>query len=62
VGGALSVASAAGPNGVPFGGRFGKKALKPGRYEATVVATDAAGRRRRRRRLASGSSALRRTL
>jgi hypothetical protein len=32
-----------GANCVPLGGRFGKKKLKPGKYEATVVATDSAG-------------------
>jgi hypothetical protein len=35
----------AGSNRVPFSGRLGKRALKPGTYKATLVATDAAGRR-----------------
>jgi hypothetical protein len=33
----------AGGNSVPFSGRLGRKALKRGRYRATLVATDAAG-------------------
>jgi len=41
--GVLSAALTAGANRVPFGGRFGKTRLKPGKYQATVVATDAAG-------------------
>ena len=41
--GVLSAASTAGANRVPFGGRFGKTRRKPGKYRATVLATDAAG-------------------
>ena len=33
----------AGANRVPFSGRLGKRALRPGKYKATLVATDAAG-------------------
>ena len=40
--GTLSVASSEGANRVPFGGRFGEKKLKPGKYQATVMATDSA--------------------
>ena len=43
--GALSASSFEGPNRVPFGGRSGKKALKPGEYQATMIATDGAGQR-----------------
>ena len=39
--GALSASSREGSNRVPFGGRSGKKALKPGEYQATMIATDA---------------------
>ena len=41
--GELSRRAARGPNTVPFSGRIGKKALKPGSYRATLVATDEAG-------------------
>lgn len=41
--GALRRASAEGANKVPFSGRIGRKALRPGRYRALFVATDAAG-------------------
>jgi hypothetical protein len=34
---------AAGPHSTPFSGRIGKRALKPGSYRATLMATDAAG-------------------
>ncbi|MDQ6728892.1 MAG: cell wall-binding repeat-containing protein, partial [Actinomycetota bacterium] len=33
-----------GANAVPFSGRIGKGALQPGRYEATLSATDSSGR------------------
>ena len=33
----------AGANALPFSGRIGKKALKPGKYRAALVAVDAAG-------------------
>jgi hypothetical protein len=35
----------AGPNTIPFSGRIGQRALAPGRYRATVTATDPAGNR-----------------
>jgi DNA-binding beta-propeller fold protein YncE len=34
---------AAGANSIAFGGRIGRRALAPGNYRATIVATDAAG-------------------
>ncbi len=40
---------AAGKQSVPFSGRIGAKALKPGRYRVQVGATDAAGNRSTRR-------------
>jgi len=42
----------AGANRKKFSGRIGKRALRPGRYRATLVATDAAGNRSKRKRLA----------
>lgn len=42
--GTLKRSGAAGLNRVSFSGRVGKKALKPGTYRATIVATDAAGK------------------
>jgi hypothetical protein len=43
--GSLKRSGAAGPNRVPFSGRIkGRKALKPGTYRATIVATDAVGK------------------
>jgi hypothetical protein len=41
--GTLMRTSAGGPGSVAFSGRIGKKRLKPGRYQAIVMATDAAG-------------------
>ena len=41
----------AGANKKKFSGRIGKKALKPGRYRLTLVATDAAGNRSAPKRL-----------
>jgi Tol biopolymer transport system component len=41
----------AGANRVRFTGRVGRKALRPGRYRATLVATDAAGNRSAPRRV-----------
>jgi hypothetical protein len=41
--GVLNRNSTAGRNNVPFSGRIGSRALKPGRYRATIVATDAGG-------------------
>jgi hypothetical protein len=42
---ALTRTVAAGPTAVPFSGRIGTKALRPGRYRARLVVTDAAGNR-----------------
>ena len=47
----LTRTSKAGRNRVKFTGRIGRRALKPGRYRLTIVATDAAGNRSRARRL-----------
>jgi len=41
--GALMRLAVPGPNSVPFTGRIGSKALKPGKYMLTVTATDLAG-------------------
>ncbi len=41
----LKRAVAAGPTAVPFSGRIGRKALKPGKYRVAVVVADAAGNR-----------------
>jgi hypothetical protein len=41
--GAFAVASKAGRNRHAFSGRVGRKRLKPGRYLAVLVATDAGG-------------------
>jgi hypothetical protein len=41
--GVLMRAALSGPNSVPFTGRVGSKALKPGKYMLTVTATDVAG-------------------
>jgi uncharacterized delta-60 repeat protein len=41
--GAFSADGSAGPNRRRFSGRIGKKRLRPGRYRATLVATDTAG-------------------
>jgi hypothetical protein len=43
--------SKAGANRKRFSGRIGKRALKPGRYRATLVATDAAKNRSKPKRL-----------
>jgi CSLREA domain-containing protein len=43
--------SKAGANTKKFSGRIGKRALKPGRYRATLVATDAAKNRSKPKRL-----------
>jgi hypothetical protein len=42
---AFAVASAAGSNQHRFSGRIGKRSLTPGRYRATIAATDTAGNR-----------------
>jgi hypothetical protein len=49
--GRFAVQSAAGPNRHRFSGKIGRKSLKPGKYRATLVATDAAGNHSARRRL-----------
>ncbi len=41
--GAFARSGSAGANSNPFSGKIGKKRLRPGRYRATLVATDAAG-------------------
>jgi virginiamycin B lyase len=41
--GGLRLKGAAGPNKVAFSGRLGGRALGPGRYRATFIATDGAG-------------------
>jgi hypothetical protein len=41
----------AGPNTKPWSGKIGKRKAKPGRYRATLVATDAAGNRSQPKRL-----------
>ena len=41
----------AGANRKPFGGRIGRRTLKPGRHRAVLVATDAAGNRSASKRL-----------
>jgi hypothetical protein len=41
--GTLTRNGAAGANALPFSGRIGSKALKPGKYRAVFAATDAAG-------------------
>ncbi len=41
--GAFATAGSAGPNRRGFSGRIGKRRLKPGRYRATLIATDPAG-------------------
>ena len=41
--GTLSRTRRAGRTSTPFTGRIGRRALAPGRYRATVRATDAAG-------------------
>jgi hypothetical protein len=43
--------SKAGANTKKFSGRIGKRALKRGRYRATLIATDAAGNRSKAKRL-----------
>jgi len=39
----MSLAVLPGANAVPFSGRIGRKALKPGTYRAAFAARDAAG-------------------
>jgi len=41
--GTLKRTGVQGPNRVPFSGRIGKRALKPGRYRVVIQGTDAAG-------------------
>jgi hypothetical protein len=47
--GTLRRAARQGANSTPFSGRLGRKALRRGRYEATIGATDAAGNKSRSR-------------
>jgi hypothetical protein len=47
--GRLKRAGVAGSNRVPFSGRIGRRALKPGTYRATIAAKDAAGKSPARR-------------
>lgn len=49
--GTLSAAGVAGQNAVAFRGRIGRRALRPGRYRATAIATDAARNSSSRRRV-----------
>lgn len=49
--GAFSREGTQGPNSVTFSGRIGRRALRPGRYRASLRATDAAGNRSRIRYL-----------
>jgi hypothetical protein len=49
--GAFDVAGTKGANRHAFSGRIGAKSLKPGRYRATLTATDAAGNRSAAKRL-----------
>jgi hypothetical protein len=46
----LTRTAAAGTTAVPFSGRIGRRALKPGKYRLSVVVTDAAGNRSKPRR------------
>jgi hypothetical protein len=39
----FAVSAVAGDNAKKFSGKIGRRALKPGRYRATLTATDAAG-------------------
>jgi hypothetical protein len=49
--GTLTRKSKAGKNSVKFTGRIGRKALKRGSYQLTIVATDAAGNKSKAKRL-----------
>jgi uncharacterized delta-60 repeat protein len=49
--GAFSADGSAGPNRKRFSGRIAKKRLRPGRYRATLVATDTAGNASQPKRL-----------
>jgi hypothetical protein len=49
--GRFAVTAAAGINAKKFSGRIGRRALKPGRYRATLTATDAAGNKSAPKRL-----------
>ena len=49
--GTFAQAGVAGSNRKKFSGRLGKRTLKPGRYRATLVATDKSGNKSRVRRL-----------
>jgi hypothetical protein len=52
--GTFEVQSKAGSNSKPFSGKLGHRTLRPGRYRATIVATDQAGNRSRPKRLNFG--------
>ena len=47
----FAVTAVAGDNVKKFSGRIGRRALRPGRYRATLIATDAAGNASAPRRL-----------
>ena len=47
----FAVTAAAGLNAKKFSGRIGRRALRPGRYRATLTATDAAGNKSAAKRL-----------
>jgi hypothetical protein len=49
--GRFATAALAGANGKRFSGRIGRRSLHPGRYRATLTATDPAGNRSAPRRL-----------
>jgi hypothetical protein len=49
--GRFAQSASAGQNRKKFSGRIGRRSLRPGRYRATLVATDAAGNRSAPRRL-----------
>lgn len=49
--GTIRTAGHAGANALPFGGRIGSRTLAPGRYRASILASDAAGNRSQMRRL-----------
>jgi hypothetical protein len=50
--GTLTSTQRAGAVSLPFRGKVGRRTLKPGRYRATLVATDGAGNRSRPKSLA----------
>ena len=50
--GAFAMSSAAGANSINVPVRVGKRRLRPGRYRATLIATDAAGNSSHPKRIA----------